>query len=975
MKRFFLAFFLFFGLFTTIQAQTYQDTTFTDPVLILYPDDFVSFTNCRFIGIDGDAIYAEGAGMLITNCTFESISGSAVVAFVSEVYIVEDTIREIGSAAIRGDFSAVVVLGSIIENVLGSAVFLNECEVGEVRDCHISDVLGGVFILGGDGYEECYIVNNQIRQVEGGGISINSVDLLSIEECVLDSCYGHGIFLGEVGDSVPSSTVSIQKNKISHTSGWGIYTNQVQNAIFRENEIQFPGMEGGIPDMGEGCFLWNGSNSRIEKNHFHHATDPGCGVGNCRSVGLWLSTPAIVVKNEIHDCTGFGIVYVAEQDVAAEELRIFNNIIYDNHGSSIAYELNPNATNPGEPSATLIRNNTLHSQQEAPLAVCCNQSLIRIDGNILIYEGVADTNQYILSNNAQFQETLNLKAPGDLNFVDFAGRDFHLATEISPAHHFLPLHFGLPNDDFDGDLRLGLRDAGADELSLEEIICGCNNCPNEIPDLFYGDFTFSVVAANNNDLADFAQGVCGVRVEFEHGYIGDVRMELRSPAGQVVQLIGPNGFWGATTNTTWNVGFVPCTSQASPDPGFMDKWNSDQAWGQTGSYTGLYYPSLGCLEDFNLGTVTGNWTLRAYDNQANDIGQVKGFEMMFCDMEGVTCFVCNAPPMAAFTPVNVGAWSAVLNNQTTGAASFFEVDYGDGQTESGNFFSFFHEYEQPGTYQLTLIATNDCGFDTTTQSVVIAGALPSAFVFAENTEGCVPLNAQTVVISEDHVDTWHWLFPGGTPAESVDPSPSVVYANAGTYNITLILENAVGETTYPDIITVNAAGLANPGFDLEVVGGIITCTQTTTSFESFYWTLDMGDPVGVNESPYIFDIGINGTYTITLTLIDSCGVLELSEEATVMIIGTQTLMDAGWQIGLSPNPNAGQFQLAIEAPQATPAVISVLDALGREIYQQSVDMRLGSQLFDLNLGALPAGVYVAQVQTGAGRGSVRFLVR
>ena len=974
MKPISLAFFLFLGLFSTVQAQTYQDTTFTDPVFVLYPDDFVTFTNCRFIGIDGDAIYIEGAGVLITKCTFEGISGSAVVALVSEVYLVEDTIREIGSTAIMGNFSAVVVLNSILENILGAAVQLNECEVGEVRDCQISDVLGGIFLFGGAGYEESYIVNNQIRQVEGGGISAISIDLLSIEDCVLDTCYGYGIFLGDVGDSIPSSTVSIQKNKISHTFDWGIYTNRVQNAIFRENEIQFPGFEGGIPDIGEGCFYWNGSDSRIEKNHFYNAQDAGCGTGNCRSVGLFLSSPAIVVKNEIHNCAGHGILYLADSTVSTEELRIFNNIIYENGGSSIAYEGNPNASNLGEPSATLLRNNTIHSQNEAPLAICCNQTPIQAEGNILIFEGIADTNQYILSNNAQWQDKLNLKAPGDLNFVDFGGRDFHLAAEISPAHHFLPLNFGLPNDDFDGDLRLGLRDAGADELALEEIICGCNNCPNEIPDLFYGDFTFSVVAASKNDLADPSQGVCGVRVEFEHGYIGDVRMELRSPAGQVVQLIGPNGFWGATTNTQWNIGFVPCTFQASPDPGFTGTWNSDQAWGQTGSYTGLYFPSLGCLEDFNLGSATGEWTLRAFDNQANDIGQVKGFEMMFCDMEGVTCFVCNAPPAAAFTPVNVGPWSVILNNQTMGAASFFAVDYGDGQTESGNFFSFFHEYEQPGSYELTLIATNDCGVDTISQTVIIAGALPNAFVFAENTEGCVPLNVQTVVISEDHVDTWHWLFPGGTPAESFDPAPNVVYTTPGTYNITLSLENAVGIITYDDIITVNAAGLLNPGFDIEVVGGNIVCTQTTASVESFYWTL-FGNPEGVNESPYTFEVNQSGTYTVILTLIDSCGVVEISENATVIIIGTQTLTDAGWQIGLTPNPNAGQFQLAIAAPQATPAVISVLDALGREIYQQSVDMRVGNQMFDLNLGALPAGLYVAQVQTGEGRGSVRFLVR
>jgi len=145
-----------------------------------------------------------------------------------------------------------------------------------------------------------------------------------------------------------------------------------------------------------------------------------------------------------------------------------------------------------------------------------------------------------------------------------------------------------------------------------------------------------------NNLDDPAQGLCGVRLRFSHDFVGDLDMELISPAGQRVKLIGPTGNSGLTTFSKWSIGFVACADKAVPDPGFSERWNNLQRWGIFGRfYSGTYYPSNGCLEDFNMGTVDGTWILSIRDVEIFYKGQIEGFCLLFCDQSGINCTDCS----------------------------------------------------------------------------------------------------------------------------------------------------------------------------------------------------------------------------------------------------------------------------------------------------------------------------------------------
>ncbi len=65
---------------------------------------------------------------------------------------------------------------------------------------------------------------------------------------------------------------------------------------------------------------------------------------------------------------------------------------------------------------------------------------------------------------------------------------------------------------------------------------------------------------------------------------------------------------------------------------------------------------------------------------------------------------------------------------------------------------------------------------------------------------------QFVDMSAGEVGAWQWSFPGGTPGSSTDPAPSVYYTHDGTYDVSLTVTDADGNSstlTREAFVTVN----------------------------------------------------------------------------------------------------------------------------------------------------------------------------
>lgn len=163
----------------------------------------------------------------------------------------------------------------------------------------------------------------------------------------------------------------------------------------------------------------------------------------------------------------------------------------------------------------------------------------------------------------------------------------------------------------------------------------------KIPDLSSEQILLDISGAVNNSLS--TNSICEVHIKFKHTHLGDFIMQLTSPAGQTITLVGPSGYYGSTDFTIWDISFVRCSALAEPDLGYMPQWDNNQFWGVFGSFDGSYYPYDGCFEDFNTGQVNGVWTLNIIDNQQFDVGEIQEFQIIFCDPRGIDCEECDRP--------------------------------------------------------------------------------------------------------------------------------------------------------------------------------------------------------------------------------------------------------------------------------------------------------------------------------------------
>lgn len=192
------------------------------------------------------------------------------------------------------------------------------------------------------------------------------------------------------------------------------------------------------------------------------------------------------------------------------------------------------------------------------------------------------------------------------------------------------------------------------------------------------------------------------------------------------------------------------------------------------------------------------------------------------------------------------------------------------------------QYNVPGTYNVTLTATNAYGNNTLTKTnyIVVSNCPPPPVVnfSAAPTTVCTGATVNFTDLSTNSPTTWQWTFPGGTPATSIAQNPVVVYNTAGVYNVTLVASNASGPgmLTKTAYITVNVctAPTANfAGYPTTVCAGssvnfVDLSTQSPTSWS---WTFFGGAPgASAAQNPTV-TYAAAGSFAVSLTATNAFG--------------------------------------------------------------------------------------------------------
>lgn len=149
-------------------------------------------------------------------------------------------------------------------------------------------------------------------------------------------------------------------------------------------------------------------------------------------------------------------------------------------------------------------------------------------------------------------------------------------------------------------------------------------------------------------------------------------------------------------------------------------------------------------------------------------------------------------------------------------------------------------------------------------------AAPLADFTGTPTVGCAPLSVAFSDLSTNTPIAWSWSFPGGAPANSIQQNPTILYTDAGTYDVALTASNFVGSNTItkPGYITVETAALAS--FTFSQVGLTVVFTNTSSAnATSYFW--DFGDGNTSNLASPVHTYATDGNYVVTLTASNLCG--------------------------------------------------------------------------------------------------------
>jgi PKD repeat protein len=187
------------------------------------------------------------------------------------------------------------------------------------------------------------------------------------------------------------------------------------------------------------------------------------------------------------------------------------------------------------------------------------------------------------------------------------------------------------------------------------------------------------------------------------------------------------------------------------------------------------------------------------------------------------------------------------------------------------------KYAKAGSYRVTLTATGTDGFDTkSVDKYIMVEApdlvLPVADFTADRTKIKEGESVQFTDLSTSNTLSWSWTFDGGNPSTSTLKNPSVNYAMAGSYRVSLTATGTGGShtKTVDKYITVEA--LVPPVADFTAdrtkikEGETVQFTDLSTSNTlSWSWTFDGGNPSTSTLKNPAVKYAKAGSYRVSLT--------------------------------------------------------------------------------------------------------------
>ncbi len=242
----------------------------------------------------------------------------------------------------------------------------------------------------------------------------------------------------------------------------------------------------------------------------------------------------------------------------------------------------------------------------------------------------------------------------------------------------------------------------------------------------------------------------------------------------------------------------------------------------------------------------------------------------------------NQPPVASFTfsCTNLScSFNGSGSTDDNGIVSYAWT-FGDGSSGSGVTAS--RTYAAAGTYDVALTVMDAQGeSDALTQAVTVTEPPPNQPPVASFTFSCTNLSCSfngSGSTDDNGIVSYAWTFGDGSSGSGVTASRT--YAAAGTYDVTLTVMDAQGETgTQTQSVTVTAPPPVNPpnaNFTWTCDNATLTCTfdgRTSTApngLTALLWQFGDGTSQP-NRHVFTKTYAEPGSYQVSLTVTDALG--------------------------------------------------------------------------------------------------------
>lgn len=264
----------------------------------------------------------------------------------------------------------------------------------------------------------------------------------------------------------------------------------------------------------------------------------------------------------------------------------------------------------------------------------------------------------------------------------------------------------------------------------------------------------------------------------------------------------------------------------------------------------------------------------------------------------------------------------------------------------------------------------------TSQTITVSGA-GNYVVTVTNTEGCTATDAVTIVaaatpnvnlgadrsICDGQSVTLASGFPGAATIWSTGAtSPSIDVDSAGTYTVQVTLISGCS-----DIDTIQVQVNPNPvvdlGADTTLCEGLTLTLDAGNAGSTYSWSTGASTPT--------IEVSETDLYEVTVTNSFGCSASADVAVSTTICVGTEEANLLS-QVTVFPNPTSGKLFIQNSEILTNPMHVSVFNTAGQLVLtQQSVR----DQQSEIDLSAMPKGLYLLRLQSGEKVATVRVAVQ